>query len=220
VKVTVIGATGRIGKRVARTLVEHGHDVRGVNRRPDRAAVVLAGLGLLTHAADTGDEASLGPALAGADAAVLATAPAREDPAAYLTQTASVLRAARRAALTRLVAVSSYVALCAPDGRTVLEAEPAHPYFRPIEEVYPAQAAMFRAEAELDWLLVAPPAELYPYGDVTRRYRVAEDVLVVTDPANPNFKETSVLSMEDLAAFIVEEVEHPSYHRQLVSLAY
>jgi putative NADH-flavin reductase len=139
---------------------------------------------------------------------------------AYLTQTESVLRAVHRAGVSRLVAVSSYVALRAPDGRTVLEAEPAHPYFRPIEEVYPAQASLFRAETELDWLLVAPPAELYPYGDATRRYRVAADILVVTDPANPNFKETSVLSMEDLAAFIVDEVEQPAYHRQLVTLAY
>jgi len=218
--VTVIGATGRIGKRVARMLAERGHDVRGVNRRPDRAAVVLAGSGVRTCTADTGDEASLAPALAGADTAVLTTAPTREDPSAYLTQTASVLRAVRHAGVTRLVAVSSYVALRAPDGRTVLEAEPAHPYFRPIEEVYPAQAAMFRAETGLDWLLVAPAAELYPYGEVTRGYRVARDVLVVTDPASPNFKETSVLSMEDLAAFITDEVEHPARHRQLVTLAY
>ncbi len=29
-----------------------------------------------------------------------------------------------------------------------------------------------------------------------------------------------MLSMEDLAAFIVDEVEHPAYHRQLVTLAY
>ncbi len=218
--VAVVGATGRIGKRVARMLVERGHDVRGVNRRPDRAAAVLAGLALRTYVADTSDEASLAPALAGADTVVLTTAPTREDPAAYLTQTMGVLRAARRADVTRLVAVSSYVALLAPDGRTVLEAEPAHPYFRPIEEIYPAQVSLFRAETELDWLLVAPPAELYPYGDVTRSYRVAENVLVVTDTVNPDFKETSVLSMEDLAAFIVDEVEHPAYHRQLVTLAY
>lgn len=218
--VTVIGATGRIGKRVARMLVERGHDVRGVNRRPDRAAVVLAGLGLRTYTADAGDDASLAPALAGANTVVLATAPTREDPAAYLTQTTAVLRAVHRADVARLVAVSNYVALRAPDGRTVLEAEPAHPYFRPIEEVYPAQASLFRAETELDWLLVAPPAELYPYGEITRNYRVGQDVLVVTDPAHPNFKQTSVLSMEDLAAFIVDEVEEPAYHRRLVTLAY
>jgi uncharacterized protein len=218
--VTVIGATGRIGKRVAGMLADAGHDVRGVNRRPDRAAAVLAGVRLRTYTADTGDEASLMPALEGADTAVLATAPTREDPAAYLAQTGNVLRAARRAKVARLLAVSSYVALLAPDGRTVLEAEPAHPYFRPIEEVYPAQVALFRAETELNWLLVAPPAELYPYGEVTRRYRVAVDVLVVTDPASPHFKQTSVLSMEDLAAFVTDQVEHPSYHRQLVTLAY
>ncbi|HEY6743143.1 MAG TPA: hypothetical protein VI110_12355 [Lapillicoccus sp.] len=55
-KVTVIGGTDRIGKRVTRLLVDHQHSVCSVNRRADRAAVVLAGLPVKTVACDIGVE--------------------------------------------------------------------------------------------------------------------------------------------------------------------
>lgn len=219
-KVTVIGGTGRIGKRVSALLVEHGHDVLAVNRRPDRAAAVLGGLALRTRPADTGNALSMALSVDGADAVVLATAPTREHPDAYLGQTRNVLQAVKEAGVARLVALSNYVALRAPDGRPMLEAEPPNPYFRAVDEVFSAQADLFRQERDLDWLLVAPPAELFPYGEVTRRYRVGEDVLLVTDPDNDAFKEVSTLSMEELAAFVVDEVERPRHSRALVTLAY
>jgi uncharacterized protein len=206
-RVVVIGGTGRIGKRVARLLVERGHDVLAVNRRPERAAVVLPDV--VTAVADTNDQATLPPVLAGADAVVLATMPTREEPAAYLIQTRHVLDSVGP---VRLVAVSSYLALDAPDGRPMLEAEPPHPYFRPIEKVYAAQAELFRARDDLDWLLVAPPPELYPYGDATGDVRVQEGVLL-DHPARAE------LSMERLAAFVVDEVESPRHHRVLLSVA-
>jgi putative NADH-flavin reductase len=219
VKVTVIGGTGRIGKRVVAMLAADGHDVLAVNRRPERAAAVLAGVPVRTGTADTNDPETVAGAVEGADVVVLATAPTREDPAAYLRQTQHVVDAAK-ARGQRLVVLSSYVALRAPDGRTMLEAEPAHPYFRPIEELYVQQAEMLRAEQDLDWLLVAPPAELFPYGEVTRTYRTGEDVLLVSDPDNPSYHEVSALSMEDLATFVADEVVHPRHHRTLVTVAY
>jgi hypothetical protein len=207
-RVTVVGGTGRIGKRVARLLVEHRHDVLAVNRRAERAEVVLPDV--TTAVADTDDPATLAPVLAGADAVVLATMPTREQPAAYLAQTRNVLATL---GAVRLVALSSFMALDAPDGRSMLEAEPPHPYFRPIEEVYAAQAALFRAAPpELDWLLVAPPPELYPYGDATGAVRVQEDVLI-------DHPGRAALSMERLAAFVVDELENPTHHRQLLSVA-
>jgi putative NADH-flavin reductase len=101
----------------------------------------------------------------------------------------------------------------------MLEAEPPHPYFYDVEAVFAAEAAIFRNEQDLDWLLVAPPAELYPYGEVTGQYRVGKDTLLVSDPANPAFKEVSVLSMEDLAFFVAEEIERQRYSRELITLA-
>ena len=198
--VTVVGGTGRIGKRVVRLSVERGHDVLAVNRRADRAGAVLAGLRIRTEVVDTGDAEALARSFSRADAVVLATAPTREQPSAYVPQTSTVLDVVRAAGVARLVAVSNHMALRAPDGRTMLEAEPPHPYFRAVDEVFAAQAELFRAADDLDWLLLAPPPELFPYGEVTGRVRSQADVLI-------DHPKRASLSMEELAALVVDEVE-------------
>ena len=63
-KVLVTGATGFVGSHLARALVEAGHEVRAMTRRPD----AYGGAGAPVRG-DVGDPASLALALAGQDAA-------------------------------------------------------------------------------------------------------------------------------------------------------
>ncbi|MBV8281055.1 MAG: NAD(P)H-binding protein, partial [Candidatus Eremiobacteraeota bacterium] len=62
----ITGATGFIGSRVARLLVEAGQEVDALVRDPSRAQH-LARLGVRLHAGDITDAASLLDAMAGAD---------------------------------------------------------------------------------------------------------------------------------------------------------
>lgn len=67
--VLVTGATGKQGGAVARQLVNKGHRVRALTRKPaSPAAQALAGLGIELAAGDLQDRASVDRALAGADA--------------------------------------------------------------------------------------------------------------------------------------------------------
>lgn len=220
--IAVIGITGRVGKRVARELLAMGDAVTGANRRPERVAPVLGkmGISLPTAQVDTNDYDSILRFLAGADVAVLATAPTREHPERYPGQSANVIRACKQAGVRRLIAMSNIMALNAPDGRPMMEAAPPHPAFYKVECVYEQERDLFRQEIELDWLLVSPAADFIPYGEVTERCRIQTDTLVVTDPATPNFMETSRLTMEDLAHFIAVEIHNPAHHRQLIALGY
>ncbi len=221
-KIAIIGITGRIGKRVAAELLAAGDAVTGANRRPERVKPVLdkLGLSLPTVQVDTGNYDETAAFVAGADAVVLAIAPTREHPETYPEQNANVLRACKAAGVGRLVAMSNFMALRAPDGRPMMEAAPPHPAFYNVECVHEQVRDIFFQEGELDWLLVAPAADLIPYGAVTNAYTVQENTLVVTDPNNPNFLETSRLTMEDLAHFIAGEVHTPTWHRKLVALGY
>jgi NADH dehydrogenase len=63
-KVLVIGATGALGRRVVKTLLERGVPVRAVNRHPEQAAD-LARLGAEVMAGDLTDPPSLQRACAG-----------------------------------------------------------------------------------------------------------------------------------------------------------
>jgi putative NADH-flavin reductase len=219
-RVVVIGGTGRIGKRVCGLLASEGHEVLALNRRPERAAVVLADLPVHTSVCDIRRASSISAGVAGADAVVLATAPTREMPHDHLIGTSHVLSAVRSAGAARLVVVSHYKALDAPDGRPMVVAEPPNPYFRELESVFAAQVSLLRRTDDLDWLAVAPAADLYPYGEVTRSWRTAVDTLVVTDPDSTAYPEVSRLSTEDLAAYVVEETVRPTRMRELVGVGY
>ena len=219
-RITVIGATGRIGKRVTRALVEQGHAVTAVNRRADRAELLLGDLPILTVVGDATDAESVSGWVVGADAVLVSIAPTREEPRQYLNAHANVIDAVRAASVPRLVAISNHMALVAPDGRPMLLAQPPNPYFREVEEVFTAQAAMYRSVDDTDWLLIAPPAELFPYGQVTGAYRTGIDQLIVTDASNSHFKEVSTLSMEDLADFASRELTQPTMSHVLATAAY
>jgi len=76
-RVVVVGATGVLGRSVVPQLVERGHAVRAVVRRPEQARV-LERLGVEATPGDILDPASLDHAAAGCDAALhLATAAPR-----------------------------------------------------------------------------------------------------------------------------------------------
>jgi len=224
-KVLVVGITGRIGKRVARLLLERGYEVIGVNRRVERVPVIWNGQPPFeTIALDALDVGALAAAVKGTDAVVFASTPTREAPADYLQQNRNLIRSVRGAAKAsgmRIVALSGTYALNAPDGRPMLEVSPPNPYFLELESVFAKVTELYQTEAaDLDWLLIAPAAETYPYGEATGEYRVAEGQIVVTDPASLAFKETSKISMEDVAHLVVAELEHPAHHNTLISLGY
>jgi uncharacterized protein len=219
-KIVIIGITGRMGKRIVKELIDRGHEVTGINRRPEQVSVQVKDVRIKTLVGDTANYESILSGIQGADVVVLATAPTREHPEAYVKNNQNVIRAVKAAGIKRLIALSNYMALKGPDGRRMLEAEPPHPWFYNIEAVFEKEVEIFRNETQLDWLLVSPPAELFPYGEVTGKYRIGKTTLLVNDITNPATKETSRLSMEDLAYFIAEEINQHKYSREQITLAY
>jgi uncharacterized protein YbjT (DUF2867 family) len=75
-KILITGATGQQGGAVARELLEHGHDVRGLTRSPASAAAeALASLGVELVTGDFDDAGSLERAAQGVDAVFAMSTP-------------------------------------------------------------------------------------------------------------------------------------------------
>src|ERR1700760_3674780 len=113
-RVTVFGATGRIGTEVVRRALAAGQEVVAVVRDPARLAVPAgSGLGVVT--ADVMDPAQIGPAVKGSDAVVSALGPRKGGPPAVLTDgVRSILTAMADTGVRRLVAVSASGAFIEP----------------------------------------------------------------------------------------------------------
>ncbi|OAR24966.1 epimerase [Streptomyces sp. ERV7] len=107
-KLTVFGATGRIGTELVRQALAAGHQVTAVVRDPGRFAVTGAGLEVVRG--DLASPDSLRPAVAGRDAVLSGLgANKRADAAAGITArlTGSIVKAMDAEGTRRLLAVSA-----------------------------------------------------------------------------------------------------------------
>ncbi len=113
--VLVCGATGRQGGAVARLLLEKGHRVRALTRRPgSQAAASLHVAGAEIHEADLDDVSAVERAAEGADACFLMTTPWEEGVQAEVRQGRRAAEAARNAGVGHLV----YTSVAAADRST------------------------------------------------------------------------------------------------------
>jgi uncharacterized protein len=115
----------------------------------------------------------------------------------------------------RLLAVGGAATLTLPDapGLTVVEGPDFPLSLRPIALACAEQLDLYRAETDVDWAYLSPPAVLEP-GPRTGAYRLGADELLV-DAAG-----SSAISMEDLAVALVDEAEIPKHHRTRFTVGY
>jgi nucleoside-diphosphate-sugar epimerase len=160
-RIVVFGANGHTGRLLIRQTLDGGHDAVAVTRRPQHFPPT--GPGLTVVGADVLDAPTLSTALQGADAVVSTLGvPMRLGRIeTYSTGAANIVGAMRRAAVSRLVVVSSTAVTDYP-GRSG-----APPALRVIEPVLKATlgrstyADQRRMEAVvsssgLDWTIVRP----------------------------------------------------------------
>jgi putative NADH-flavin reductase len=175
-KITVFGATGRIGALVVSQALDAGHPVTAVVRD---AAKLDAGHPALRVVTVPGlaDPAPLRPALDGSDAVISAVGPRRRtDVGVATTATHGILQAMAATGVRRLVAVSATPVGPTPEGEGWLDRRILSPLLHSLlRNVYTDLAAM---EDEIrrsgtDWTVVRPPRLLDR--PATGRYRSVVD---------------------------------------------
>jgi nucleoside-diphosphate-sugar epimerase len=109
-KVLVTGATGFLGSRLAKRLVEEGYPIRALARKLSNVGA-LKKLGVDIAFGDLGDEASIATAVKGVDVVVHAAAgtsgTAKDSDTATIQGTRNVLEACRTSRVKKLVYISS-----------------------------------------------------------------------------------------------------------------
>ena len=215
-KIVVIGATGNIGRRVAKEALSRGHEVTGVVRDP--AAVEAPDPRVRLVKGDATKAEDVARVVKGADAVVSAISPRpnpRGLPAPSLSANTRALIAGLRAAgVKRVLYVGGASSLEVAPGKALAD-QPDFP------EMYKAEAregrealAVWRNEADgLDWTYLSPAAEIGP-GERTANYRTTGDQLLV-DAAGKSF-----ISFEDYAVAVLDELERPKHIGRRFGVAY
>lgn len=214
-KVALIGASGFVGKAVLNELLQRGHQVTAIARDPDK---LRAQEGLILIKVDASDVDTLTNAITGNDAVVSAFNAGWTNPNLYddfLNGSKAIQAGVKKSGVKRLLVVGGAGSLFI-DGKQLVDS----PEF-PADYKNGAKAARdylneLKKETTLDWVFLSPAIEMHPGTSGVRKgtYR--------TGGENPVFNQEgrSILSVEDLAVAIVDELEQPKHSRQRFTAAY
>jgi hypothetical protein len=214
-KIVLFGATGHVGQRITAEALRRGHEVVGVVRDPSRAQPPDPRVPLVQG--DATDAASVAAAVRGADAVVSSVSPrpgTTGDAPRLVDVARALIAGVRDAGVRRLVVVGGAASLEVAPGVALLDT-PDFP------ELYKAEAtegrdslAVYRAEAQgLDWTFISPAIVIQP-GERTGQYRTTDDQLLTDESGN------SVISYEDYAVALLDELENPRHVGKRFGVAY
>jgi putative NADH-flavin reductase len=221
-KLTIIAATGGIGRQLLEQAIAAGHDVTAVARNPQNLSPAPA-RAVAADLAST-DPAALHPAVAGADAVLSALGPrSKADAGVAARGTKVVIQAMQAAGVRRIIVVSA-----APIGTVPSPGRPHPPRHDPgdgfivryladpivkraLREHYADLARMedVLRDSDLDWTAVRPPR--LTSKPVTGRYRTA---------LGQNIRRGLFVSRADVAHYMLGILDQAETFRRTAGIAY
>jgi putative NADH-flavin reductase len=214
VKIIVIGATGWLGGAIAAEALERGHQVTGIGRDPDK---LVALRGITAVRSDATNPEAMAVAIEGQDVVVSSvTDRSGPDRSTIPKAVAALIDAVPRAGVPRLAVVGGGGSLLAGDGgRFIDQADFPEEYKAEAQAGAEALDLLRQAPESLDWTFLSPPPHNLTPGDKRGGYAVRGDDRPVTDDRG----ETAITS-GDLAAALLDELEHPQFSRRRFTVGY
>lgn len=206
-RILLLGATGRVGSRLMAYALENGHQVRAYVRN---AAKIIPHSQLEVIEADLEDEEELGKALIGCDAVVSALGVRSFAEPIRLLSDAAVLLTLLMQELGpgRLLWIAGAGILESTDAKLKKQEPSFPPFLMPISDEHERVWHILQ-QSGLDWTLVCPP-------NMIERVRTGHYRL----EANHHPAGGQQISFEDVADFLLRELEEPQFIGQRVGIAY
>jgi putative NADH-flavin reductase len=211
-KLTVFGASGRIGGHLVRQALDAGHAVTAVVRDAARFEVRDAALAVAT-VPDLGDLTALLPTLEDCDGALSAVGPrGRNDGPVAATATRCILRALEASSVRRFVAVSAVPVGPTPDGESFVNRRLLLPMMGAfLRDLYADLAVMEGdiRDSATDWTILRPPKLVDK--PLTATYRTV---------VGANVPRGYFISRADAAHAMLASFTSPATIRQPLGVAY
>lgn len=214
--VALIGASGFVGSALLQELVQRGHQVTAIVRNP---GTIASKENITVVSADVMNETAVAQAVAGHDAVISAYNAGWQNPNLYsdfLKGSQAIQEAVKRAGVKRLIVVGGAGSLFIAPAQQIVDTEGFPPDWKPGALAARDYLNILRKETALDWAFLSPAVEMHQGTSGVRKgtYRKGLEN-PVTDAEG-----RSVISVEDTAVAIVDELEHPQHIRQRFTVAY
>ena len=202
-KIALIGASGKIGSKIAAELLSRGYTVTAIARNPEKIA---AQPGLIPSQGDYTQPAILAWTLQGSDAIISA--------ASFIPgQAEQLIDAVRQSGVKRFLMVGGAASLESGDGKKVIDTLTLPDAWKaPVMEGI-RTLDLLRDVQDFDWTFFSPAIQIGP-GERTGKFRLGKDQ-VVKDAAG-----TSRISYDDYAIAMVDELERGQNLKGRFTIAY
>jgi putative NADH-flavin reductase len=215
--IALIGATGFVGSALLKELTDRGHRVTAIARHPEKLTVK----GPLVHpvAADITNVQQVAGLLKGHDAVVSAYNPGWGDPKIYehyMAGARAIQEAVRVSGVKRLIVIGGAGSLVVAPGVQLIDTPHFPAQFKPGASAARDYLREIRQEKELEWSYFSPAILMNQEHSGVRRghYRLGLESPVFDAEGK------SVLSVEDLAVVIADELEMPKHVRMRFTAGY
>lgn len=214
-KIAVIGATGFVGTSLVNELAERNHNVLGISRTMEIQTDAIT-----FKSIDVFNTDQLAESVKACDVVVSAYNPGwSKNPAIYdnyIKGAQSIQQAVKLAGVIRFIVIGGAGSLYTAEGVQLVDTDKV-----PEEMKWGAIAArdylnIIKNEKEIDWVFFSPPKEMHQ-GVTTGRtgqYRLGTDYVIANEQGR------SMLSVEDVAVVIADEIEIAKHHQMRFTAAY
>ncbi len=214
-KVAVIGATGFVGTHVVNELTDRGYEVEAIVRD---ASKVQQNEKVTAKSVDVNNVEELAQALKGNDAVINAFNAGWTNPNLYddfLNGSVNIEKAVEKSGVKRFITVGGAGSLYI-DGNQLVDGPDFPAEIKPGATAARDYLNKIKENTTLDWTFFSPAIEMHQgtAGVRTGKYRTALE--------NPVFDKNgrSVLSVEDVAVVLADELEQNNHIRERFTAAY
>ena len=215
-KIAVIGATGFVGTQVVKELANRGYFVNALARNTSK---IEESENVKAVTADIYNTAELSEILKGNDAVISAFNPGWTNPNIFedfLKGATGIEKAVEESGVKRFITVGGAGSLYIAEGLQLIDTPEFPAEIKPGAEAARQYLEMITKNENLDWTFFSPAIEMHQGTAGVRKgtYRTALE--------NPVFDENgrSVLSVEDVAVALVDELENNQFVKQRFTVAY
>lgn len=216
-KIALIGASGFVGSTILKEALSREHEVTAIVRHPEKIAIENKNLKKIKADALNADEVS--EAVRGHDAVISAYNPGWTNPNIYnefLQGAQAIQEGVKKSGIKRLFVIGGAGSLYVAPNIQLIDT----PQF-PAEWKAGAEAArdylnIIKKENDLDWTFLSPAIEMHQGTSGQRKGQYRKGL------ENPVFDENgrSIISVEDMAIAILDEMEKPQHIHQRFTVAY